>query len=260
MNTEEPKVEEKKPKQTSILNPFIATPAVFAIFFGAQFLAVFILAGIGLLQGVDPQSLSTWVSGSVQMQALAYLLIVLVGLGLVSALLKLVHTTWKDIGLTKPKTGHILPAVIGYGWYFLIFIALNAAFRYFAPQIDFDQQQVLGFSRDAVGLSLLFIGFCLVILPAFYEEILMRGVFFTGLRSMLPLWATMLLVSVLFGAAHLEWIGENPLNFAAAIDTFALSMVLVYLRETSKSLWPAIFLHGIKNFIAFYLVFVLKIV
>jgi len=99
----------------------------------------------------------------------------------------------------------------------------------------------------------------LVILAPIYEEILFRGVLFTGLRKKLPLITTGIIVSVIFGAAHLEWGGDSPLNWAAAIDTAVFSMVLVYLRETSKSLWPAIFLHGLKNAIAFTLVFVLKV-
>ncbi len=246
-------------KSVFTLSPLSSFIFVIFIYFAAQIFAVYVIAALGALQGKSRPEIVEWLSDSLYAKSLLIVTIVLIIAAATKALLTLTAKTWKDIGFTKIKSQHFGQALIGYGWYFLIFISVTLIARNFIPQLDLDQQQQLGFDRLATGASLWIIGFCLVILPAFYEEVLMRGVFFTGLRSKLSFYPTLIIISLVFGAAHLEWLGDNPLNWAAAIDTFALSIVLVYLRENSKSLWPAIFLHGLKNLVAFTIVFVFKL-
>lgn len=249
-----------KPKHKSKLTPTIAVVGVIGIFFVAQIIGINVMAIGGLMLGVSQDQLTSWLSDNIAIQSLALIVITVIGLGAVHLLLNWTHTSWQAIGLKKPVALDVGRAIIGYGWYLLLFLATMAIVGQFAPTIDVDQQQQLGFDRSTTGgLALLLIGISLVLLPAFYEEVLMRGVLFTGLRSKLPFIATAIIVSIIFAAAHLEWGSGVSLNWAAAIDTGILALVLVYLRETSKSLWPAIFLHGIKNLIAFTLVFVLKV-
>ncbi len=62
--------------------------------------------------------------------------------------------------------------------------------------------------------------------------------------------------ALFFGAAHLEIIGDNPLNWIAAIDTFVLSIFLIGILHRTKSLWSAILLHAIKNTVAFVFLFI----
>lgn len=252
-------IEEKKPRALFGLTPIVTFIAVIFIYFASQIIALYIAAAIGVLQGRSGAELVDWFSESLYAKSLILACIVAVVTGFVVLLLRITRTSWQKIGFTKPKLRHLGEALLGYGWYFLIFLAVTFVVSNFAPQVDLDQQQQLGFDRMATGLALWVIGFSLVILPAFYEELLMRGVLFTGLRSKISFIPTLLIISLLFAAAHLEWLGDNPLNWAAAIDTFALSVILVYLREKSQSLWPAIFLHGIKNLIAFSIVFVFKV-
>jgi membrane protease YdiL (CAAX protease family) len=85
----------------------------------------------------------------------------------------------------------------------------------------------------------------------------MRGFLFTSLlkpaavhlrRDLSPV--------VLFAAAHLQIGSGAPLLWTAAIDTFILSLVLCYLRYKTGSLWPGIFLHMLKNLLAFLVIFV----
>jgi len=45
--------------------------------------------------------------------------------------------------------------------------------------------------------------------------------------------------------------------YIAALDTFILSLVLIYLREKTGSLWASITLHAVKNGVAFMALFVL---
>jgi membrane protease YdiL (CAAX protease family) len=73
-------------------------------------------------------------------------------------------------------------------------------------------------------------------LPPLGEEILVRGYLFSGLRMVWRFLPAVIVTSLLFGAAHLEFGGGGPLVWAAAIDTFILSVVLCFLRERSGAL------------------------
>jgi len=63
-----------------------------------------------------------------------------------------------------------------------------------------------------------------------------------------------MVTSLVFGLAHLEFGSGGPLVWAAAIDTFLLSIILVYLRERTGALYAGILLHMLNNFIAFFVV------
>ena len=165
--------------------------------------------------------------------------------------------TWKDIGLgRKPHLRDLGQGALTYVAYFVIFI-----FVYMVEQasglINTEQAQQLGFD-NVTGPMLVFVFISLVILPPIAEEIVFRGFIFKGLRKRLPYIQTALITSVLFGIAHLEFGNGGPLNWAAAIDTFTLSMLLTYATERYKSIWPAMIAHMLKNLIAFSLLFLAK--
>ena len=67
-----------------------------------------------------------------------------------------------------------------------------------------------------------------------------------------------LVTSVIFGALH-TLTGKDGLLWIAAIDTFALSLVLCYLREKTGNLYASMGVHAIKNGIAFLALFVLHL-
>ena len=242
------------------LSPSIAIFGTLFIYFASWTLALQLFVTLRWLFGEGSSGIAGLLQDSLTAQAVVMTFVVLFVFSLTYGLLKLTNTSLKQIGFTKYRHSHVLTALLGYGWYMLLFVSTTFLISTFVPQIDLDQQQQLGFDRSTTGLGLLIIGFSLVVLPALYEELLMRGVLFTGLRKKISFMWTLVGVSLLFGAAHLEFGGYNPLNWAAAIDTFMLSAVLIYLRETCKSIWPAIILHGIKNLVAFTLVFVFKVV
>lgn len=86
---------------------------------------------------------------------------------------------------------------------------------------------------------------------------MVRGFLYTTLKKALkPIWAV-LLTSALFAAAHLSEGGSSGLLWIGALDTFVLSLVLIYLREKTGGLWASITLHAIKNGIAFVTLFLL---
>ena len=88
----------------------------------------------------------------------------------------------------------------------------------------------------------------LIIIAPIAEEILFRGYLYGKLKKFVPIWVAILVTSALFGSIHGAW--------NLAIDTFALSIVLCLLRESTGNIWASILLHMAKNGIAFYILFI----
>lgn len=106
------------------------------------------------------------------------------------------------------------------------------------------QEQDLGFSIPGSSpLTLVVIFIILVILTPITEELLMRGLFFNRLRARFSFFWASFLVSLVFAVAH--W------QINVGIDTFILSMVMCYAREKTGAIYANIFMHAIKNGIAF---------
>lgn len=123
------------------------------------------------------------------------------------------------------------------------------------PVVDLGQRQQLPFDDvSGPGIILIFIG--LAILPALVEEIMIRGFLYSGLRQRTKIIPAAFLASFLFGIAHLQFNSGAPLLYTAATDTFILSIFLIALREKTGSLWSSIFMHGLKNGLAFLAIFV----
>lgn len=164
----------------------------------------------------------------------------------------------KYIGLgRRPVWGDAGRALLSFGAYFIVLIVILKLISTLVPSINLDQQQELNFETTTHGplLALVFAG--LVILPAVTEEIMVRGFLYSGLRTRLRKLTAALIASALFGVAHLQLgSGAVPL-WVAAIDTFVLSLVLIELRERSGALWAGMFVHALKNTLAFISLFIL---
>ena len=148
-----------------------------------------------------------------------------------------VKTKWEDLGLA-------IPAYMVYlGGLFLVIAVLSG----FLPESALDQEQAVGF--DGVGLAPQITAFIvLVIVTPLYEELLFRGFAFRGIAAESGFWPAAIVTSLLFGLAH------GQLN--VAVDTFILGLVSCALVWQTRSLWPSIILHAIKNTVAFFAVFV----
>lgn len=241
------------------LGAVVAVSAAIAIFFLSQIIAINLIAIYLVTQGSSIISIENWLSTGVIGPFVSHLAVATVGMALIYGLLKLARARWETIGLKRPEPSDIFYALIGYGWYLFLYFSTAFLVRILLPDIDFDQEQQLGFSTEIAGIGLLFVFVSLVIMPPLYEEVLTRGLLYTGLKKNLSVLPAAIVTSALFAVAHLQWGNGTPLLWVAAIDTFVLSMVLVYLREKTGSLWPAIGLHAIKNFVAFTLLFVFKV-
>lgn len=163
--------------------------------------------------------------------------------------LKKYRTSTDEIGLKNwPRWLDLLLAPAG----FLVYLLISGLLVWFAMQyltfIDFQQTQDTGFSGLSQRYEYILAFLTLVVIAPVAEEVLFRGYLFGKLRKYVPLWVAILITSVLFAFVHGAW--------NVAIDVFALSIVLCVLRVVANSLWPSILLHMIKNFIAFYLLFI----
>ncbi len=86
---------------------------------------------------------------------------------------------------------------------------------------------------------------------------MVRGFLYGSLKKQWPKIYAVLCTSALFAIAHLQFGSGAPLLWVAAIDTFILSLVLIYLRDKTGSLAASIMLHMLKNSLAFVALFLL---
>jgi membrane protease YdiL (CAAX protease family) len=178
-----------------------------------------------------------------------------VTLWLIHLFLKRRKLSFRTLGLNTPKAKYIAYALSGFAVYFVLYIAGLILIKQLVPSLDLEQKQELGFETATNGAASLWPVFIsLVILPPITEEIVARGFLYGGLRTKLPMATATIITSLLFASAHLGE-AKDGLLWVAAIDTFVLSLVLCYLREKTKSLWPSIGVHAIKNGLAFVILF-----
>lgn len=154
------------------------------------------------------------------------------------------------IGLgRKPRWMDIRRAAIGFVIFYGLLIVVGAILSFFVPDIT-NQQQDVGFNSLSGSGDQLLAFVALVVLPPLGEETLVRGYLYSGLRSRLRFVPALLVTSLLFGLAHLQ-AGTDGLVWAAAVDTFLLSVVLVYLRDRTGALYAGMLVHMANNLIAF---------
>lgn len=215
------------------------------------FLAVQLFVGI-TLAGLSAFGLTLdGVNGAVQSTVLGgviYLLTLVVVIGVPRLVLKK-RTSLTELGLQQgPRWRDIGLAPLGYVGYLILATFLIFLAQQFLTFIDFDQAQDVGFEGLTLQYEYILAFTMLVIVAPIAEEIIFRGYLLAKLRARLPLWVAILITSLLFALVHFAW--------NVGIDTFALSIVLCLLVVWSKSLWPAILLHMLKNFVAFYFLFI----
>jgi membrane protease YdiL (CAAX protease family) len=225
-------------------------------FLGAQFLGPTLLGFMALAFGVKSDNLVSFFDQDAARFGLI-LAIELLTIWFVSLMLKRRQWKWADIGLGRPpQLRDLLRGLKIYGIYFIIFIIVYEL-EQLSGLINTEQAQQLGF-ENSHGPQLIFVFLSLVILPPIAEEIIFRGYIFLGFRKHIRFITSVIITSLVFSVAHLEFGSGNPLNWAAAIDTFTLSCILAYSVERSRSLWPAMIAHGLKNFVAFTALYLLK--
>lgn len=248
-----------KPAASNTLPPEKASITFQTIFIGI-FLYVVppIIAGLLIVLGVSVSGMTTeqikqW-SDTASAQFIYVLLSDIVIIAMLVGIMRIVKETWRSIGVRKPAWRHIGYTIGGFLAYYAIYLAI-ALVAYLILPIDFNQRQEIGFSTERTASNMLFAFGALIILPPIVEEIVFRGFLYTRFRRALSLRWAAVAVSVLFAAAHLQFGSGNPLLWMAAIDTFVLSLVLVYLREKTGTIWAGAGVHALKNLLAFLILF-----
>lgn len=153
-----------------------------------------------------------------------------------------------DLGLGAFKLNYIAKAFLGFCSYFVLTAIVMTAVAHLVTIPD--QQQQTGFLQPT-GFEAMLAFIALIIVVPIAEELLFRGFIFKGIRSSFSFPVTAIVVSILFAAAH------GQLN--VGLDVFSLSLVLCYLREKTGSLWPGILVHGLKNAVAFFMLFIYNV-
>ncbi len=144
-------------------------------------------------------------------------------------------------------------AAAGFLVFYALLVAISAIINAISPSLN-NQSQNLGFTNIHTGFENVLAFIALVILPPLGEETLVRGYLYSGLRKFWRFWPALLVTSLFFGVAHLEFGSGTPLVWAAGADTFVLSIVLCYLREKSGALYAGMAVHMLNNLIAFFVV------
>lgn len=191
---------------------------------------------------IDPAILNTLLS----------LLVYAVALFLVIELpwlVKKIRTTWSEIGLKRlPNWIDIVLTPAGLIIYLIFSSLLILMATNVLPWFNINQAQDVGFTHLSYSYEYILAFLTLVVLAPLAEEILFRGYLYGKLKNFVPIWVAILATSLLFGVIHGAW--------NLAIDTFALSVILCLLRESTGNIWASILLHMVKNGIAFYILFI----
>lgn len=219
------------------------------IFIISQFIAVLLMGAI--LDPHDAGDLTQRINNSPLAQFFYILLAEGLAVGLVFFTLRQRRLGLSSIGYgRRPKWADLRLAAGGFlVFYAMVFVA-TAIISAFIPNLT-SQQQDVGFNSLHGQLDYLVAAAALIILPPLGEETLVRGYLFSGLRRRWRFVPAMLLTSALFGLAHLQGGEAGSLVWAASVDTFLLSVVLVYLRERTGALYAGILVHMANNLIAF---------
>lgn len=230
-----------------------------AVYFVSQIIGGLLIYAIPLMMGQSAQQISDWTDSNALGQFLLVLSVEAVTTGMLFYFLKRRSASFKTIGLKKPRWLDVPYIFLGYGLYFSSYLLILAVATKLIPGLDTNQQQQIGFEH-AAGAQLVLVFAALVVLPPIVEELMVRGFLYSGLKKGLPMIWAVLLTSTLFAAAHLQPGSGAPLLWMAAIDTFVLSLVLIFLKEKTGGLAAPIGLHMLKNFIAFMGIFVFHII
>jgi membrane protease YdiL (CAAX protease family) len=250
--------------------PAASIIVVFAIYVIAQIVGLVLVNLYPLAKHWNSQQTSNWINNSVVGQFWFVVFVEALSLLLLHYFLQRRKTNFRALGLNRrPKFSDAYYMIAGFVVYFVVFYVTLTAVTKAIPQFNPDQKQNLGFSSTTSGPALWLVFISLVVLPPIVEEILFRGFLYTGLRGAdwhkvkvfkflgkYPKIVAAIITSLIFASLHLLE-GNGGLLWVAGLDTFILSLVLVYLREKTDSLYASMGVHMIKNLLAFVSLFVI---
>jgi uncharacterized protein len=242
--------------QTVRWNPLLAIIFMVVVFYLSQILAGVIVSLYPVGKGWSSDQTFDWLGESVAGQFTFVLIAELLAIGAIYWFLRRYKSSWQTIGLKKPRWRDLGLGLAAVPIYYIIYILTVIVVGALVPSLNIDQEQQIGFENVHGLLQLTMTFISLAVLPPLAEEIMVRGFLYSSLKKALPVGGAVIATSAIFAAAHLPEGGDGGLLWIAALDTFVLSLVLIYLREKTGSLWASITLHAVKNSVAFLVLFV----
>lgn len=221
------------------------------IFLVAQIIAAQVIGLYPIFKHWSQMAAQDWLNNSVPGQFFYYLVAESLTVAGIIGFIRWRKGLLSAIGLKKPKLEDIPYAFIGLIIYFPLLILVVYGVKAIFQGLNLGQQQAIGFSSTTTGWPLVLVFLSLVVMPPIAEEIMFRGFVYSGLKRNLPkIWAVLLTCAVFAFPHLLESTGGGPL-WVAGVDTFVLSLTLIWLREKTGRLYAGMGLHALKNFIAF---------
>lgn len=238
-------------------NPWLGVLFVLVVYYVSQLVGGLIVSIYPALKHYSHAEALSWLNNSTLGQFSYILIVEGLTLGAIYLFLKKYHTDFKIIGLKRPRPRDAIYGLAAAPAYYILYLITVAAVSHFVPSFNINQSQDIGFTNVHGAAQLVVTFISLVILPPITEEIMVRGYLYSSLKKGLPTVAAVIMTSLIFASAHLPEGGAAGPLYIAAVDTFILSLVLIYLREKTGSLWAGITLHAIKNAVAFIALFVI---
>jgi membrane protease YdiL (CAAX protease family) len=270
-------------------NPLLGVIMALLIYGFSSFLGTLLVYIYPSLEHWSISRSDNWINNSIVAQFLFVLIVELLIVSSVLLIIKLYKAKPGIIGLRRIKFSDPIYGLSAVPVYYILYFISVGVISIFYHGLNVNQKQDVGFNTPTGTLQLVVTFISLVLLPPIAEEILVRGFLYGSLRKgviwlfglfkakeqqqtisttksikqrkyrkYLPQFIAAIVTSLIFASAHLPEGAGGPL-WIGAIDTFILSMVLVYLREKTNGLWAGMTLHGIKNFIAYAIVFILPL-
>ncbi len=251
----------ESPQQQSYA-PLTAVIVTAVVFLGAQVvgatvfgLLLLLVPGYGSLDGA---AVERKLLGEPWLYLALIALIDLIAVLAIKIAMKRTAMNWRDIGFGAFRLEHVGYALVGYAMSFVGSVIVLTALAVIFTGVNFDQEQNLGIATNISGLQLIPMFVALVVLPPLVEELMMRGFLYTNLRRRLSFEWSAVVVSVLFGLAHITQ-ADDGLFVSGAASFFVLSLVLCWLREKTGSIWPSVGVQALQNGIAFMALYVWNI-
>jgi len=244
------KPEAKKPAG-GFGHPVRVIATTLALFLISQLIAALV---IGLILGISRPGVPVdrILAGSAAAQFFYVLLAEGIAVGSMYLIISRRRLSLSKIGLgRRPVWRDLKTALAGFAIFYGLLIITTIIISYLIPSFDLDQVQDVGFDSLNSSFDKLIAFSALVVLAPIGEEILMRGYLYSGLRAAWNFLPALIATSLLFGLAHLEFGNDAPLVWVAAMNTFILSVVLVYVREKTAALYACMVIHMLNNSVAF---------
>ena len=239
--------------------PWLAVIFVILIYYASQVVGSLVALIYPMLRHWDSVQASAWLQGSVIAQFVFIVSAEAFTVGAIYLYLRKYRARFSSIGLLRPRWRDLAHGLLAVPVYYLIYLLTVGLVSHFVPGLNVNQAQDIGFTNVHGVAPLILTFISLVILPPLTEEILVRGFLYSSLKKGMPSLAAVLITSAIFASAHLPEGGAAGPLYIAALDTFVLSLVLIYLREKTGSLWASITLHAVKNGVAFVALFLLHV-